>query len=184
MIDSERERASDRMWHRYTVREEENQRECDKNTQWERNKIKLREREIVSERVCERDLRVCLKCGRVYLESRLSLSTRRQNSDVTKSLFPSTLFLIPQSGVHFINVLQAAFAHADPESTKRQSRCQSFLRFQDLHVQKLLTESCWNLHKWSISPIFYQQLLQTQIPKPQKDTDDTTVNLRFWNLRA
>jgi len=34
----------------------------------------------------------------------------------------------------------------------------------------------------SISPTYYEQLLPTQIPKAQKDTDDLTVFLRFWDL--
>ncbi len=42
--------------------------------------------------------------------------------------------------VNFINVLQAAFTCADPKSTKRQLNFQPFLRFCDLHVQKLLVE--------------------------------------------
>jgi len=52
--------------------------------------------------------------------------------------------LVPlvNKGVNFINVLRAAFTDADPESAKkRQSSCQSFLRFQDLPVQKL-PEDC------------------------------------------
>jgi len=32
-------------------------------------------------------------------------------------------------GINFINVLQAAFASADPKSAKRQSNCQSFCAF-------------------------------------------------------
>jgi len=35
-----------------------------------------------------------------------------------------------------------------------------------------------------ISPSFYEQLLQSQIPKAQKDTNDLTELLHFWNLRA
>jgi len=42
--------------------------------------------------------------------------------------------------VNFINVLLAAFARTGLESAKRQSSCQSFLRFWDLRVQKLLIE--------------------------------------------
>ncbi len=37
-------------------------------------------------------------------------------------------------GVNFINILRAAFEHADPKSAKRQSSCQSLLHFQDLGV--------------------------------------------------
>ncbi len=33
-----------------------------------------------------------------------------------------------------------------------------------------------------MSPTFYEQLLHTKIPKAQKDTDDLTVFLRFWDL--
>jgi len=32
-------------------------------------------------------------------------------------------------GVNFINILQAAFTLTDPKSAKRQSSCQSLLRF-------------------------------------------------------
>ncbi len=34
----------------------------------------------------------------------------------------------------------------------------------------------------SISSMFYKQLLGAQIPKAQKDTDDLTVFLCFWDL--
>ncbi len=36
----------------------------------------------------------------------------------------------------------------------------------------------------TISPIFYDQLLHIHIPKVQKDPDDLTVFLCFWDLRA
>ena len=37
----------------------------------------------------------------------------------------------------------------------------------------------------SISPTcFYEQLLRSKIPKAHKDTDDLTVFLHFWDLRA
>jgi hypothetical protein len=39
-----------------------------------------------------------------------------------------------------INVLRAVFMQADPKSTKRQSSCQSFLRFWYLRSQKLFVE--------------------------------------------
>jgi hypothetical protein len=35
----------------------------------------------------------------------------------------------------------------------------------------------------SISPTFYVQLLRIKIKKAQKDTDDLTVLLQFWDLR-
>jgi len=35
-----------------------------------------------------------------------------------------------------------------------------------------------------ISPTLYEQLLQTKIPKVQKDNDDLTAFLRFWDLRT
>jgi hypothetical protein len=38
------------------------------------------------------------------------------------------------------------------------------------------------LSSGSISQTFYEQLLRTQIPKGQKDIDDLTVYLRFWDL--
>jgi len=34
----------------------------------------------------------------------------------------------------------------------------------------------------SISPTFYEQLLCVKIPKVQKETDDLTVFLCFWDL--
>jgi len=34
----------------------------------------------------------------------------------------------------------------------------------------------------SILSTFYEQLSQMQIPKAQKDTDDLTIFLYFWNL--
>jgi len=41
-------------------------------------------------------------------------------------------------GVNFINVLRAAFTSAEPKSLKKTaSSHQSFLRFWDLHMQKL-----------------------------------------------
>jgi len=40
-------------------------------------------------------------------------------------------------GVNFINIQWAAFTLEEPKSVKKSS-CQSFLRFWDLHVQKLL----------------------------------------------
>jgi len=44
-------------------------------------------------------------------------------------------------GVDFTNILRKAFTHADPENEKkRQSSCQSFLRFQGLRTQKLQVE--------------------------------------------
>ena len=36
----------------------------------------------------------------------------------------------------------------------------------------------------SISPTFYMQLLHVQIPKVQKDNDDLTVFLCYWDLGA
>jgi hypothetical protein len=36
----------------------------------------------------------------------------------------------------------------------------------------------------SISSTFYEQLFQAQIPEVQKDSDDLTVLLCFWDLRA
>ena len=33
-------------------------------------------------------------------------------------------------------------------------------------------------------PMFYEQLLRTQIPKVQRDAGDLTVLLRFWYLHA
>ncbi len=36
----------------------------------------------------------------------------------------------------------------------------------------------------SISPMFYEQLFRVKIPKAQKDIDDLTVFLRFWDLRV
>ncbi len=41
-------------------------------------------------------------------------------------------------GVNFINVLQAAFTCANPESAKRHSSCQSFLHFWNLWVKSCL----------------------------------------------
>jgi len=35
-------------------------------------------------------------------------------------------------------------------------------------------------HKWSISTMFYEQLIHAQIRKVKKDTVDLTVSLRFW----
>jgi len=35
-----------------------------------------------------------------------------------------------------------------------------------------------------VSPMFYKQRLHAQIPKAQKDSDDLTVFLRFWDLGA
>jgi len=48
-------------------------------------------------------------------------------------------------GVNVINVLQAASMCADPKSVKRHwwLNC-IFLRFLDLHVQKLLVKRWWN----------------------------------------
>ncbi len=48
----------------------------------------------------------------------------------------------------------------------------------------------WNLlvgilmlpYQGSISPMFYKQLLQTQIPNEQKYTDGLTVLVHFWDL--
>jgi len=37
---------------------------------------------------------------------------------------------------------------------------------------------------WSISSTYYKQLLCSQIPKVQKDIDDLTVFLHFWDLSA
>jgi len=67
--------------------------------------------------------------------------------------------IIEKPGVNFINILRAAFAQTEPKSVKRQSSCQSFLRFQDLFVQKMLVE-CWrNLTQMSILSMFFEQLL-------------------------
>jgi len=49
-------------------------------------------------------------------------------------------------GVNFINIQWAACAWADPKSAKRQSSCQSFVHFWDLHAQKLHVELLWNCH--------------------------------------
>jgi len=44
-------------------------------------------------------------------------------------------------GVNFSNILRADFKHADPKSAKKDSHVVSlFLRFRDLHAQKLLLE--------------------------------------------
>jgi hypothetical protein len=53
-------------------------------------------------------------------------------------------------------------------------------------VARHITQSfnCENRDQGSISPTFYNQLLQEQIPKMQKETDDLTVFLRFWNLQV
>jgi len=34
----------------------------------------------------------------------------------------------------------------------------------------------------TISPTIYEKLLQAQIPKAQKETDDLSDFLRFWDL--
>jgi len=38
-------------------------------------------------------------------------------------------------------------------------------------------------HLGLISPTFYAPLLQAQIPKAMKDTDDLTVFVHFWDMR-
>jgi hypothetical protein len=43
-------------------------------------------------------------------------------------------------GVDFINILEAAFCPQIPKAQKRQASCQSYLRFRDLRMQKLLVE--------------------------------------------
>jgi len=46
-------------------------------------------------------------------------------------------------GVNFTNVLQAAFAQADPKSKKRLATILSFVRFWDLCVYKKLLIERW-----------------------------------------
>jgi hypothetical protein len=50
------------------------------------------------------------------------------------------MFVKLTTGVNFINVLQAAFTHPDPESAKETDNLTVFLRFWDLRAQKLLLE--------------------------------------------
>ncbi len=71
-------------------------------------------------------------------------------------------------GVNLINVLRTGFARDDPKSAKRLTTSLSFLRFQDLHVKKMLVKCWWNLLQVSILPTFCEQLLRTQILKVQK----------------
>jgi len=61
-----------------------------------------------------------------------------------------TSSLVPP-GVNFINVLRAAFTHVDTKSAKKQSSCQSFSRFWDVHAEKLLVE-----HWGKLTPIVYE----------------------------
>jgi len=42
----------------------------------------------------------------------------------------------------------------------------------------------WNWPQVSVSSTFYTQFLCSLIPKAQKDTDDVTLFLHFWDLRA
>jgi len=51
-------------------------------------------------------------------------------------------------------------------------------------VKKGIEEKKSQEFQVSISPTFYEQLLHTKIPKAQKDTNDLTVFLHFWDLRA
>jgi len=52
------------------------------------------------------------------------------------------LLFLEEAGVNFIDILQAAFMRADHKSAKICQVISVFLRFWDLHVQKLLLK-CW-----------------------------------------
>jgi hypothetical protein len=47
----------------------------------------------------------------------------------------------PRAGVNFINVFRAAFVCEEPKSVKKTAKLSVFLRFWDLHVQKLRIKS-------------------------------------------
>ncbi len=50
-------------------------------------------------------------------------------------------FCVSETRGQFHQHSMSSFNAADPESAKKQSRCQSFLRFWDLCAQKMLIEN-------------------------------------------
>ncbi len=89
----------------------------------------------------------------------LSFSLRSVSSWLNKKQSFTVILILLKPEVDIINILCAAFTCGIPNAPKRQSSCQSFLRFQDLFVQKMLVE-CWrNLTQMSILSMFFEQLL-------------------------
>ncbi len=70
---------------------------------------------------------------------RYTLCASKINNNYKNNILGQKLLMEP--GANFINVLQAAFVHTDPERAKKDSQVVSlFLCFRDLSVQKLLVE--------------------------------------------
>ncbi len=67
-------------------------------------------------------------------------------------VFSKKIDRLKRPGVNFINVLRAAFVHAEPKSLKKRVKLSVFLRFRDLRLQKLcamlvkLTPSCYTIN--------------------------------------
>ncbi len=59
-----------------------------------------------------------------------------------------------------------------------------FLFFRSLLTSIQQSKPLASRQQVSISSMFYMLLLYAQIPKGQKDTDDLTVFLRFWDLHV
>jgi len=98
-----------------------------------------------------------------------------------------------RSGLNFINALRTAFTHVDPKSTKRHSSCWSFLRFWDLHAQKLFVEWWWNWHlqlnrmhtgfvKRTIKDIMKMIRRIRNVKKAQQTFFLEQSSINFWNV--
>ncbi len=84
-------------------------------------------------------------------------------------------------GANFINVLWAAFTckAQKSKSARRQSRCQSFFRFRDLCVQKLLVERWWNWHQISLG-IWYSRTKTPTEPSTQSGFQSKNSEDNKW----
>jgi len=78
--------------------------------------------------------------------------------------------------------LSSSFGFLTKEIKRRSARLTDFHRNSQSLLFKDLTPRLSSLQV-SISSTFYKQLSHVQIPKAQKDTDDSAVFLPFWDLR-
>jgi len=101
-------------------------------------------------------------------------------------------------GVDFIDILRAAFAQIYllwflwdmawnvnyTRWVEYSTKDGTFLMVKQNVINTLRQPICAlsQLNWWNFLPTFYEELLRVQIPKAQKDTDDLTIFLRFWDL--
>jgi len=75
-----------------------------------------------------------------------------------------------------IVICKVAYTPVDPESAKKTVKFVNFLRFWDLHLQKLLVEHRWNWHLGSIFTYsFYNR-------SSQKRKNSVKLSVSFYTL--